>query len=253
MNFGLSGFPHITIGHMQRLSGLDASFLYLETAAQPLHVCSILELDTSTMPGGYTFDRMRDELGLRIKAMPQFREKLADSRFNPDHPVWVEDDDFDVDRHLHRIGLPSPGGRQELAEICGHIASLPLDRSRPLWEMWVIENIAGTDAHDRRPAGGHDEGAPRRRGRRDRRQPDVAAVQHRTRRARPRAGRRRRRRQRTGDRGQRRDEVRHPAVEVGQRGADDAVARSSTPSSGPAAGWRWRGRSPRRRRRSTPT
>ena len=133
---------------MQRLSGLDASFLYLETAAQPMHVCSILELDTSTIPGGYTFDRMRDELGLRIKAMPQFREKLADSRFNPDHPVWVEDADFDVDRHLHRIGLPSPGGRQELAEICGHIASLPLDRTRPLWEMWVIENIAGTDAHD---------------------------------------------------------------------------------------------------------
>jgi diacylglycerol O-acyltransferase / wax synthase len=147
MNFGLSGFPHITIGDMQRLSGLDASFLYLETAAQPLHVCSILELDTSTMPGGYTFDRLRDELALRIKAMPQFREKLADSRFNPDHPVWVEDEDFDVDRHLHRIGLPAPGGRQELAEICGHIASLPLDRSRPLWETWVIENIAGTDPH----------------------------------------------------------------------------------------------------------
>jgi len=132
---------------MQRLSGLDASFLYLETAAQPLHVCSILELDTSTMPGGYTFDRLRDELALRIKAMPQFREKLADSRFNPDHPVWVEDEDFDVDRHLHRIGLPAPGGRQELAEICGHIASLPLDRGRPLWETWVIENIAGTDPH----------------------------------------------------------------------------------------------------------
>jgi WS/DGAT/MGAT family acyltransferase len=132
---------------MQRLSGLDASFLYLETATQPLHVCSILELDTSTMPGGYTFDRLRDALGMRIKAMPQFREKLADSRFNPDHPVWVEDKDFDVDRHLHRIGLPSPGGRHELAEICGHIASLSLDRSRPLWETWVIENIGGTDAH----------------------------------------------------------------------------------------------------------
>jgi diacylglycerol O-acyltransferase len=137
--------PH-TIGDMQRLSGLDASFLYLETAKQPLHVCSILEIDTSTMPGGYTFDRLRDELGLRIKAMPQFREKLADSRFNLDHPVWVDDKDFDVDLHLHRIGLPSPGGRNELAEICGHIASLPLDRTRPLWEMWVIENIAGTDA-----------------------------------------------------------------------------------------------------------
>lgn len=132
---------------MQRLSGLDASFLYLETAAQPMHVCSILELDTSTMPGGYTFDRLRDALALRIKAMPQFREKLADSRLNLDHPVWVEDKDFDVDRHLHRIGLPAPGGRTELSEICGHIASLSLDRSRPLWEMWVIENVAGTDAH----------------------------------------------------------------------------------------------------------
>ncbi|MGV0744553.1 WS/DGAT/MGAT family O-acyltransferase [Mycolicibacterium sp. XJ870] len=132
---------------MQRLSGLDASFLYLETAAQPMHVCSVLELDTSTMPGGYTFDRMRDALTLKIKAMPHFREKLADSRFNLDHPVWVDDKDFDVDRHLHRIGLPGPGGRAELAEICGHIASLPLDRTRPLWEMWVIENIAGTDAH----------------------------------------------------------------------------------------------------------
>lgn len=131
---------------MQRLSGLDASFLYLETSSQPLHVCSILELDTSTMPGGYSFDRIRDELAIRIKAMPQFREKLANSPFNLDHPVWVDDDTFDVSRHLHRIGLPPPGGRIELSEICGHIAGLPLDRSRPLWEMWVIEGVAGTDA-----------------------------------------------------------------------------------------------------------
>ncbi|OBI55391.1 wax ester/triacylglycerol synthase family O-acyltransferase [Mycobacterium sp. E796] len=131
---------------MQRLSGLDASFLYLETAAQPMHVCSIIEVDTSTMPGGYTFDRLRDALTLRLKAMPQFREKLADSALNLDHPVWVEDESFDVDRHLHRIGLPPPGGRSELSEICGHIASLPLDRSRPLWEMWVIEGVAGADS-----------------------------------------------------------------------------------------------------------
>ena len=106
---------------MQRLSGLDASFLYLETASQPLHVCSILELDASTIPGGYTFASMRDALSVRIKAMPQFREKLADNRFNLDHPVWVEDEDFDVDRHLHRIGLPAPGGRVELAEIWPNI------------------------------------------------------------------------------------------------------------------------------------
>jgi WS/DGAT/MGAT family acyltransferase len=138
---------------MQRLSGLDASFLYLETPSQPLHICSILELDTSTMPGGYTFDRLREELAVRLKAMPSFREKLADSPLNLDHPVWVEDPDFDVDRHLHRIGLPPPGGRIELSEICGHIAALPLDRNRPLWEMWVIEGLASSAGNDAQRGG----------------------------------------------------------------------------------------------------
>jgi diacylglycerol O-acyltransferase / wax synthase len=130
---------------MERLSGLDASFLYIESRTQPLHVCSILELDTSTMPGGYAFDRLRDELAARIAAVPEFRAKLADSQLNLDYPVWVDDDMFDVDRHLYRIGLPSPGGRRELAQVCGYLASVPLDRGRPLWEMWVIEGIAGSD------------------------------------------------------------------------------------------------------------
>jgi WS/DGAT/MGAT family acyltransferase len=132
---------------MQRLSGLDASFLYLETSSQPMHVCSIIELDTSTVPGGYTFDRLRDALALRIEAIPAFREKLANSPLNLDHPVWVDDDKFDIDRHLHRIAVPAPGGRAELSEICGHIVERPLDRGRPLWEMWVIEGVAGTDCH----------------------------------------------------------------------------------------------------------
>jgi len=128
---------------MQRLSGLDASFLYLETSTQPLHVCSVLELDAATIPGGYSFDRMRAELAGRIAAIPAFREKLANSFLNLDHPVWVEDEEFDVHRHVHRIGLPAPGGRLELAEVCGHLAGLPLDRRRPLWEMWVIEGLRG--------------------------------------------------------------------------------------------------------------
>lgn len=131
---------------MQRLSGLDASFLYLETSTQHLHVCSVVEVDTATIPGGYTFEKLRDELASRITAIPTFREKLANSFLNLDHPVWVEDDDFYIDRHLHRIGLPAPGGRVELGEICGHLASLPLDRRHPLWEMWVIEGLGGTDA-----------------------------------------------------------------------------------------------------------
>jgi WS/DGAT/MGAT family acyltransferase len=134
------------VQHLQRLSGLDASFLYLETPSQPLHVCSILELDASTIPGGYTFERLRAELALRVKAIPSFRERLANSFLNLDHPVWVPDEHFEIDRHLHRIGLPAPGGRVELGEICGHLASLPLDRRHPLWETWVIEGVGGTDA-----------------------------------------------------------------------------------------------------------
>lgn len=136
---------------MERLSGLDASFLYAESSTVPLNVCSVVELDTSTIPGGYTFDRFHDDLALRIKAMPEFRAKLADSQLNLDHPVWVEDQDFDLSRHLQRIDLPSPGGRRELAEVCGHIAAAQLDRSKPVWEMWVIEGVADTDAHEGGP------------------------------------------------------------------------------------------------------
>ena len=131
---------------LQRLSGLDASFLYLETSTQPLHVCSVLLVDASTIPGGYSFEGMRDELSRRIAAIPSFREKLANSFLNLDHPVWVEDEHFDIERHVHRIGLPAPGGRAELAEVCGHLAALPLDRRHPLWEMWAIEGLGGTDA-----------------------------------------------------------------------------------------------------------
>jgi len=130
---------------MERLSGLDASFLYAESAAVPLHVCSVVELDTSTIPGGYSFDRFRDDLAMRIKALPEFRAKLADSQLNLDHPVWVEDNDFDLSRHLLRIALPSPGGRTEMADACGLIAAARLDRTAPLWEMWVVEGVADAD------------------------------------------------------------------------------------------------------------
>lgn len=131
---------------MQRLSGLDAFFLYLESPTQPLNVCCILELNPETKPGGYTFEGFRRALSARVDAVPEFRLKLADSQLNLDHPVWVDDDRFALSRHLHHVALPSPGGPKELAEICGHVAGLALDRDRPLWEMWVIEGLHGNDA-----------------------------------------------------------------------------------------------------------
>ena len=118
--------------------------LYLETATQPMQVFSVLELDPATIPGGYSYGRFRDEFSARVRAIPALREKLSDGFLNFDNPVWVEDFDFDIDRHVHWISLRAPGGWAELAELSGHLAGLPLDRRRPLWEMWVIEGFCGS-------------------------------------------------------------------------------------------------------------
>ncbi|GAB3576807.1 wax ester/triacylglycerol synthase family O-acyltransferase [Amycolatopsis endophytica] len=128
---------------MQPLSGLDASFLYLETSSQVLHVCGLLTLDGSTIPGGYRFAEFKRMLAERIEAIPEFRRKLHNSPLNLLHPVWVEDETFDIDHHLHRVGVPAPGDRETLAELCAHFAGQPLNRSRPLWEMYVIEGLPG--------------------------------------------------------------------------------------------------------------
>ncbi len=95
---------------MERLSGLDASFLYLESSAQLMHVCGIIQLDPSTMPDGYTFDGIKADLEGRISTIPSFRRKLKEVPLEIDHPVWVDDADFDIDRHVHRLAVPSPGG-----------------------------------------------------------------------------------------------------------------------------------------------
>lgn len=126
---------------MERLSGLDASFLYLESSAQLMHVCGLILVDPSTMPDGYDFASMKAELERRVRDVPMFNRRLKGVPLGIDHPVWVEDEDFDIDRHVHRMGLPSPGGPAELAELVGHLAGIPLDRGRPLWEMWIVEGL----------------------------------------------------------------------------------------------------------------
>lgn len=126
---------------MDRLSGLDASFLYLESSAQLMHVCGILQLDPSTIPADYSFGAFKADLEARISTIPDFRRKLKEVPLEIDHPVWVDDRDFDINRHVHRLAVPSPGGPAELSKLCGHMAGIPLDRSRPLWEMWVIEGL----------------------------------------------------------------------------------------------------------------
>lgn len=130
---------------MDRLSGLDASFLYLETPAQLMHVCAVMVLDPSTMTTPYSFDHLQDEIERRVCDVPAFTRKIRGVPLGLDHPVWVRDRNFDIERHVHRLALPSPGGYGELVDLCSHLAAQPLDRSRPLWEMWVIEGYRPED------------------------------------------------------------------------------------------------------------
>jgi diacylglycerol O-acyltransferase / wax synthase len=126
---------------MERLTGLDASFLYFETPTMHMHVCATIIFDPSTVEGGYSYERVRDVIESRLHLVEPFRRKLASVPFNLHHPVWVEDADFDLDYHLRRIGLPGPGTMEQLADVTGDIASRQLDRTRPLWEMWVVEGL----------------------------------------------------------------------------------------------------------------
>src|SRR6266571_1206756 len=126
---------------MERLSGLDASFLYFETPTMHMHVCATIVFDPSTMPGGYSFEKVKEFHQSRLHLVPPYRRKLATVPFNLDHPYWVEDEGFDLDYHVRRIGCPAPGTEEQLADIAADIASRPLDRTRPLWEVWVVEGL----------------------------------------------------------------------------------------------------------------
>jgi WS/DGAT/MGAT family acyltransferase len=128
---------------MQRLTGLDATFLYMETASIHMHVASTSIFDPATVPGGYEFEKVKTLVRERLPLLPPFRRRLVEIPFQLHHPIWVEDPDFDLDYHVRRAALPSPGGPAELAEFAGDFMSRPLDRSRPLWEMYAIEGLEG--------------------------------------------------------------------------------------------------------------
>jgi WS/DGAT/MGAT family acyltransferase len=126
---------------VKRLSGLDATFLYMETPTSPMHVMGVLLLDTKTAPEGYSFDKVREMLLSRIHLMPAFRRRLVPVPLGLAHPVWIEDAEFDLDNHLHRIGVPPPGDLRALEGVVGDIAGQTLDRGKPLWDMWVVEGL----------------------------------------------------------------------------------------------------------------
>ena len=127
---------------VQRLSGLDASFLYNETRTQHVHTLKYAILDVTGVVGGFSVERMRHELERRLHLLPPFRRRLVEVPLGLHHPVWIEDPHFDLSAHVRHMTVPAPGGRCEMDDVIGELASWQLDRKRPLWECWILDGLA---------------------------------------------------------------------------------------------------------------
>jgi diacylglycerol O-acyltransferase len=128
---------------MKHLSGLDATFLHTETPETPMHVGGLHLLE---LPAGYQGDFYEDvkaHVASRMHLSEIFTRKLALMPFELSNPVWVEDDDVDLDYHVRRVTLPRPGTMRQLEQYVGRLHSTLMDRSRPLWEFFVIDGLKG--------------------------------------------------------------------------------------------------------------
>jgi len=127
---------------MQQLSGMDAAFVYFEARNQPTHIGSLAIYDQSTAPEGkVTFKGILANMEKRLHLARCFRQKLVRLPFDLDHPYWVEDPEFDIEFHVRHIALPHPGDWRQLCIQAARIHARPLDLSKPLWEMYVIEGL----------------------------------------------------------------------------------------------------------------
>ncbi|HEX9683225.1 MAG TPA: wax ester/triacylglycerol synthase family O-acyltransferase [Acidimicrobiales bacterium] len=128
---------------MQRLTGADATFLYGQTARAPMEVCSVVVIDPSTASHEFDYERSLEWLSSRLHMAPPLRRRLVKVPLELDHPVWIEDPDFDLEYHFRRAALPAPGAMGELGDFVAQILSRPLDLTRPLWEMHLVEGLVG--------------------------------------------------------------------------------------------------------------
>ncbi|MFT4613416.1 MAG: diacylglycerol O-acyltransferase [Bacteroidia bacterium] len=131
---------------MRQLTGLDASFLYLETANAPMHISGLSIYDQSTAEGGKVrFKDIIENTYQRILGMPVMTQKLVKVPMNMDHPYWVTDGAFDPEFHIRHIALPKPGDWRQLCILISRLHSRALDRDHPLWEMYIIEGLDNVD------------------------------------------------------------------------------------------------------------
>src|SRR5688500_9300498 len=119
------------------LSPSDLSAIQAERGPVLMHVGGLCVFDGEVSRQA-VIRRVRE----RVHLIPRYTMRLEAAPLGLANPVWVSEPDFDVDRHVHRVALPSPGGDAELCELVGQLLSEPLDRSRPLWRMYLVEGLA---------------------------------------------------------------------------------------------------------------
>src|SRR5919107_2515838 len=124
---------------VERLSRLDASFLYLEEPGTPMHVGGVLILDAP--PGG--LDALAALVEARLSLVPRYRQRVVEVPGHLANPVWVDDPEFELDYHVRRSGLPRPGTESQLLELVSRLMARPLDLHRPLWEAYLVEGVEG--------------------------------------------------------------------------------------------------------------
>ena len=126
--------------HFDRLSAIDASFLHQEGANSHMHVGAVTIFDGPPPE----FDEFLDTLRMRLHLVPRYRQKLADAPLQTGRPMWVDDPNFNLEYHVRQTALPEPGSEEQLMRLTSRVFSQQLDRSKPLWENWLVEGLEGS-------------------------------------------------------------------------------------------------------------
>src|SRR5689334_2207471 len=127
-----------------RLTGLDTSFLHLETLEHPMHVGAVSVFEGEPFfdeTGRFKITEVRDFVATRLPLLPRFRKKLMTVPYDQGRPIWVDDDTFDLSYHVRLTALPKPGTWEQLVTLTTRVMEALLDRERPLWELWFVEGL----------------------------------------------------------------------------------------------------------------
>ena len=126
-------------GHLDRLSSIDAGFLHVEEDGAHMHIGAV-----ATFGGpAPTIEEFRQHIESRLPRLPRYRHRVQEMPFGTGRPLWVEDSTFRLDFHVRHTALPAPGSRRELLNLVDRIVGQRLDRTKPLWEIWLVEGLAG--------------------------------------------------------------------------------------------------------------